>query len=349
MATEGTLWSERLPSIRSDFHDFTSPLTPTITSPQSNELITSPLHSLKMPSTEITFTLALPVSVTQLTAHMEAYRDTLPALNALRACNRFGKGPQCHVNKLPVELVQRIAHYCILPEREEKLEDWAARFRCYQENCRILDHFSREWLLENYYEWRGSNGCECGLECCENCDEPDDDQLEEMVIATDGFPTEEHDDRQEQWELDMKKFLRETGPLFQKHFGLDIWLSRVCLKTSWREDSTSTTVAYLIMRNRVEHTKTFDRHVTEEGYVESTYESGYGMTVAMGQQATPQDFQNFKRVMRILDLDVFIHSTQSPMKTLSLALSTDERQTPAGADATASFPRPMLLVRNKVE
>jgi hypothetical protein len=302
-----------------------------------------------MPSLDVTFTLALPVSVTQLVAHMEAYRETLPALNAVRACNRFGKGPQCHINKLPVELVQRVAQYCILPERKEKSEDWSKRLLCYQDECEILDHFSRDWLLDNYFEWRALGDCDCDIDSCEHLSNPTDDQLEEMLIATDTFPTDEHEDRKEDWETDMRIALSKDRPLMQTHFGLDIWLSRVCLGTSWREDSANTTVAYLILRDRAEHTKSWERHLTEDGYVESSYESGYGMTVAMDQLATSQDIQKFKRVMRLLGLDVYIHASQSQDKPLSLAAITEDEKTLAATETTPSFPRPMLLVRNQVE
>jgi hypothetical protein len=309
-----------------------------------------------MPTLDVTFTLALPVSVTQLVAHMEAYRETLPALNALRACNRFGKESQCHINKLPVELVQRVAHYYILPEREKKLKDWKKRLLCYEDDCEMIDHFSEEWLLDTYIEWRGARGlsplsdCECG-QCIPDfpCDPPTDEQLEEMLIAIEAFPTEEHEDRKEAWVPAMRVAVSQDRPVMQTHFGLDIWLSRVCLGTSWREDSANTTVAYLILRDRAEHTKIWERHLSDDGYSESSYESGYGMTVAMDQHGTLQDIQKFKRVMRVLGLEVHIHDSQSQDKPLSLAPITEDKQTDAAADTTASFPRPTLLVRNKVE
>lgn len=306
-----------------------------------------------MPVLDVTLTLALPVRVTQLVAHLEAYREALPALDTLRACSRFGKGPQCHINKLPVELVQRIAHYCILPARKEKSMGWVGRLFCYQDECEILDHFSREWLLENYYDWRrGLCGGDCDLDCrpdtCQHMDEPNNEQLEEMLIATDTFPTEEHEDRREAWEPDLEKFLTKNRPLFQKHFGLDIWLSKVSLGTSWRDDTANTTIAYLVKRDRVGQSDIWARHLTEEGYVENIYESGCGMTVAMDQHSTSQDIQNFKRAMRILDLEVSDESSPSEQRPLSLALST-EKETTATTDTAASFPRPMLLIRNKVE
>jgi hypothetical protein len=251
-----------------------------------------------------------------------------------------------------VELVQRVAHYCILPEREKKLKDWNKRLLCYEDECEMLDHFSTEWLLDTYYDWRGENFdstvsyCGCG-EC--RLEPPTDEQLEEMLIAIEAFPTEEHEDRKAAWEADMESALSKDRPLIQKHFNLDIWLSRVCLGSSWREGSADTTVAYLILRDRAAHRMDWERHCTTDGYTEGSYESGYGITVAMDQHATSRDVQKFKRMMRVLDLDVSIHDTQSQERPLSLAPTTGGKQEPAMVDTTASFPRPMLLVRNKVE
>lgn len=105
-----------------------------------------------MPSLDATLTWALPVHVAQLGAHVEAYLETLPALNALRACNRFIKGPQCSINKLPVKLVQSIAHYYILPIRAAKLKQWKERLECYEGDCELIGHWDRADLVENYWE-----------------------------------------------------------------------------------------------------------------------------------------------------------------------------------------------------
>ena len=97
-----------------------------------------------MATLDVTFTLALPVCAAQLGAHLEAYLDMLPSVNALRACYRFGKGPECHIRKVPVELVQTIAHYCILPICEEKLNRWKSCLNCFEDNCELTSHYSKE-------------------------------------------------------------------------------------------------------------------------------------------------------------------------------------------------------------
>jgi hypothetical protein len=295
-----------------------------------------------MTTLDVTFTLALPVSVAQLGAHLQAYLDMLPAVNALRACNHFGKGPQCHINKLPVEIVDSITHYYTLPVREEKLKQWKGLLNCYEDKCAQLDHYTRDELLKKFHEFMSEGHFE------EYPSEPNDAELEEFAADAELMPDDAHQRRRNEWVSKLEKLHLEDRPVFLKHFGLDIWLSRVCLGTSWREDSANTTVAYLILPDRVSHTKEWDRHMTEDGYIEPDYESGYGMAVSLDQREAPDDVQNFKRVMKSLDLKVFLHSTQSQGKALSLA-SSKRNHTPALVNNAASFPRPMFLVRNKVE
>ena len=225
-----------------------------------------------MATLDVTFTLALPVNVAQLGAHLQAYLQTLPAMNALRACNRFGQGPQCHIRKLPVELVQTIANYYILPIREEKLKYWKADLNCYEDNCELLDHYTRDELLDEYYAFCMESDCHC-------TSEPDDEELEAFASDAELMPDDAHEHRRAKWESDLEHFLLKDRPVFRKHFGLDLWLSGVCLGTSWREDATNTTVAYLILPDRVSHTKQWHRHMCEDGYIEPEYESGHGMAV----------------------------------------------------------------------
>lgn len=297
-----------------------------------------------MATLEVTFTLALPVCAAQLGAHLEAYLDTLPAMNALRACNRFGKGPACHIRKIPAELVQTIAQYYILPVREENLRRWMLCLDCFTDSCESAHHFSKEQLLECYHEIRENDLFELS-----GGDDPDDDDLEQLRLSLDETMSDGHFSRREEWQIKVHKVLTSNRALFRKHFGLDIWLSNVCMGTSPREGPADTTVTKLVLPDRVTHSKAWTRHMSEDGYDEPTYESGYGMTVSMDKHPTPEEIQNFKRAMKVLDLKPFIHETQSQTKALSLASTKEKGQTPALVDTTASFPRPMLLIRNTME
>jgi hypothetical protein len=183
----------------------------------------------------------------------------------------------------------------------------------------------------------------------EGSDEPDDDALEDFRERMDESMPDGHHSRREEWQIQVHRVLINNRALFRKHFGLDVWLSNVCMGTSTNDDSANATVTYLVLPDRVTHSKEWMRHLSEDGYDEPTYESGYGMTVSMDQRPVPEDIQNFKRVMKILDLKPFIHQTQSQQKALSLASTQEKGQTPALIDTAASFPRPMLLIRNKMD
>ena len=270
-------------------------------------------NKTKMATLDDTFTLALPVCAAQLGAHLEAYLDTLPAVNALRACHRFGKGPTCHIRKIPAELVQAIAQCYILPVREEKLNRWKACLDCFEDNCELTSHYSREKT-----------------------------RIDETM--PDG-----HFSRMQEWQTKVQKVLVSNRALFCKHFGLDIWLSNVCMGTSSGEEAANATITYLVLPDRVAHSKEWTRHLSEDGYDEPTYESGYDLTVSMDQRPTPEDIQNFKRAMKVLDLKPFVHDTQSQKKALSLASTKKKGQTPALVNTAASFPRRTLLIRNKMD
>ncbi|GAB7327904.1 hypothetical protein MBLNU13_g11686t1 [Cladosporium sp. NU13] len=299
-----------------------------------------------MQKLDATLTLALPVNAAQLAAHFQAYLNTLPALNALRACNRFGKGQQCHINKLPVELIQSIAHYYVLPEREENAEQWQSQLRCYEDTCSLFEHNSREELLELHADLveRTPEVCECDYPY-----DPDDEELSECLgDHDDGF--DQHQDNRYHWENQVAT-LDHKRELFRKHFGLDLWLSTVCLGSSERfYGEAETTLAYLTLPGREERSEKWDHFEMEGespyGYGRPTCKSGCGMAVTMEPHTSPQDVQRFKRAMKDLELDFFVHETQQQKKPLSLASRTAD-PAPVVDDTAASYPRPMFLVRTQ--
>lgn len=298
-----------------------------------------------MQKLDATLTLALPVNAAQLAAHLKAYLDILPALNALRACNRFGKGPQCHINKLPVELIQNIASYHILPVREANNKKWQSQLRCYEDTCSLFDHNSREDLLEIHADMVDRTP-----EVCE-CDDPydlDDEDLSECLgDHDDGF--DEHQDNRYHWEIQVAN-LNHNRNLLQKHFGLDLWLSTVCLGSSERfYGEAETTIAYLTLPGREERSEKWDHFEMEDelpyGYGRPTCNSDCGMAVTMEPHTNPEEVQRFKRAMKVLELEFFLHDTQQQKNPLSL---TSTATTPGADDTAASYPRPMFLVRTQV-
>ncbi|EMC95088.1 hypothetical protein BAUCODRAFT_72039 [Baudoinia panamericana UAMH 10762] len=87
----------------------------------------------------------MPVKPDELILHLDAYAKTLPALKALRLCHRFGKGPDVHIIKLPVEVEQIIEAYVVATRRawEELQFEWCMlekEFRCFESKCCPSSH-----------------------------------------------------------------------------------------------------------------------------------------------------------------------------------------------------------------
>jgi hypothetical protein len=297
-----------------------------------------------MPTLDAVLTLALPVNAAQLVANLQTYLDTLPALNALRACNRFGKGPQCHITKLPVELVQSVANYYILPVREELARQCNSQFRCFEDKCSLRDHRTREDMLEMHYRY--VDFCEC-----EELYDPSDDHLSDCLGDFSPFVQEEglHPDNRDNWDIRVHN-LEKSRPLFRKHFGLDLWLSTVCLGEAQRTyGEAETTIACLSLPGRQERSEMwthFEDEDTGYEYRPLPCNSGCSMAVMMDAYASPEDVQRFRRATKILELDVFVHETQQNKKPLSLA-PTEPDSAPVVDDSEASYPRPMFLVRTR--
>lgn len=296
-------------------------------------------------SLNVIFTVALPVRIAQLGAHWEAYRETLPVLNTLRACNRFGKGSQCYINNLPVELIERISHYYVLPIRQEKLAWWKSLQDCYEDNCDLTAHWSKEEILSIYQEHRAAGTCKC----VEHASVDDLDDLADFIGKHVDWD-QTHNERLYEWQDQIEKHLPKAFRTFNKHFGLDIWLSKICLGLEEDGDSyRHTAVAYVILPNRAESVTKWPRPIKSLNHYDDYYnfESGWSSTVAPFQAVTSNVVQRFKRVMKALDVDLFVEWCRTEQGALSLA-PKDQEHAPI-EESEASYPRAMLLIRNKVE
>ena len=297
-----------------------------------------------MHTMDATFTWALPVEAAPFLAHTRAYVNTLPALNALRACNRFGKGPYCHINKLPVELVEAIASYHVLTVRKKELKKCNKLLRCYEDECTLLDHHPKEDLMQIYREVRHECSDDC---CCEHPEVPTKEQLLRCIEECDMEEYSYHDDNRDAWRTRIKECESNERPLLQKHFGVDIWLSSVCMGGSERFGSPAdTTDAYLILPKRPVCSKEWSHFRRDyDGYESS--QNGCSMAVAIDSHEPPKELQNFKRALKALGLKVFVEDGAS-RTVLSLAPTKIDQVSEEGETA-ASFPRPMFLVRSNIE
>lgn len=78
---------------------------------------------------------------------LKSYNDTVPTVNVLRLCNRFGTGLDCFIHKLPTELVVVIEGFLHAAAREQALPVWKQQKACFERDCQ---HDERKLHDENY-------------------------------------------------------------------------------------------------------------------------------------------------------------------------------------------------------
>ena len=91
----------------------------------------------------------LPVNPAQLGAHLEAYVEMKPAIDTLRLCNRFGRGQEAYITKLPQELISMIELELVRKLRIHYYHShWGDELCCLEQDCELYDHFSQEEIEE---------------------------------------------------------------------------------------------------------------------------------------------------------------------------------------------------------
>lgn len=282
------------------------------------------------------------MSIDKLGAHLEAYIQTLPTIIALRLCGRFGTGPQCHIYKLPVELISAIEPFIVEPARAVALETWSSHYRCFEVKCDMVDdHFTHE-------EQRAMH-----LRAKLN-ERPQKERypFTHEIVA---METEEHRntlltyvDEENCWvpshgrkglswvkkvNMDLPTCIfNEHQALMRNHFGIDVWTSNVQLPRlratraadAWRQDlHRQTTVAYMTLPNIVP-----------------------AMPVNMGTVATEASLRRFPRALNLLGLEVFVHPAQKKAVDSAPTDVQSSGATDVGDEKTAKWPQLVLLTRS---
>ena len=62
-------------------------------------------------------------------------------IHALRLCNRFGKGKDAHVHKLPTEVISIIEDIIVSSTCEEISEIWDDSIACFEDRCPSFDEY----------------------------------------------------------------------------------------------------------------------------------------------------------------------------------------------------------------
>ena len=276
--------------------------------------------------------------VEQLGAHLEAYVATLPTITTLRLCNRFGTGNDCHVNRLPVELVKLVEEQIVEPERERALLTWSRQHRCYEERCTLFDHYS-ETQEEVYQIYHALYGCvddkDCGVDehsfCghgkCEGnqCpawkfDQKSDYAVAEQICRDDGLPewTEVCSDQTEEWQQNIGRFAGHDGGIFKEqqelllnHFGIFVWLGRffVSKNASHLVPCSPVTTAHLALPGS--STRRKDWCTNEDNRAD------FDMPLEVGPLPTAQSLSRFTRALKLLGLQAWRHPSQKAKPALS--------------------------------
>jgi hypothetical protein len=91
-----------------------------------------------LPSARPRLMWAIPVSMSELGASIEAYSDTMPQISTLRLCHRFSSKS---LSRLPQEIIEQIADAIRRSAYEEFAPGWHYDFLCFQSRCTIADHY----------------------------------------------------------------------------------------------------------------------------------------------------------------------------------------------------------------
>lgn len=260
-------------------------------------------------------------------AHLQAYIDTLPTIIALRLCSRFGSGPQCCINKLPVELVSIIEKFIVEPAREETFVTWSRNYRCFELRCDIIDDHMTHDQQHELYHLDENRPCSETTQCTFN-QEPNMEtaainrkKMLNCVFDSTGFWDAEHDIRVGAWESkvgmdDSHCIFTQHEVLLRSHFGIDFWTSIVRLpplevvrrkSEEWKltEGHNTSSMAYMTLPN--------DGHTREKWATRlhgDDFETGYASSVHLGATPSQASLRRFSRALNILGLEVFIHPQQ---------------------------------------
>jgi hypothetical protein len=313
----------------------------------------------------------VPVRVDKLGAHLEAHVETIPAITALRLCNRFGKGENCHIHKLPVELVDEVEKLIIEPERERRLAVWIREMKCWSKKCYfVTDHLlpiEREvfWADPNVPRTFGS-GSELNAS---NYDETESS----MIRKQNEWDTPTRDlcanNRQAFKTKISDASLSQHTNLLKDHFGVGIWVS-----PTYRDpddpvdpdDSTDTdssvwrgyheegwiALAYLTLPDSYGRKEKWPE--SRPGTIAPKNDSGYGISLRIGSAPSLPPFDRFHFAMKRLGLKPFIHSSQwrsTPASTFERELKPSDAvgENAAEEDETEEeyeWPQLTFLVRS---
>jgi len=294
------------------------------------------------------------VRIDKLGAHLEAYTDTLPVITALRLCNRFGKGKNCYISKLPTELINEIEHLILEPERERCLATWSKELKCWERECKAFDdHFTPEEqdIFCAHYRCM-TDGCEDeahtsgkivrhGHICSgkETCALAHSLSYEEALISMpkklskNAYRHECSDNRMRFLRKIKDGFLYSHRHLLKLHFGVDFWTSITRTWRTWVPRPIA--LAYLTIPSD-----------SAQQYAEPNLLAGCnsdGRPPQPGGSLSPASHKRFSGALRRLDLELFVRHGDKPTTYEQEREIRLSRQTMSSAAVNEAGPWPQLI------
>ncbi|QIW99049.1 hypothetical protein AMS68_004567 [Peltaster fructicola] len=146
---------------------------------------------------DVTVAWAVRVGTAELGACLQAYKRALPAIIALRTCNRFGQGDEAYVTRLPIEVVHTVERHLIADGKKHYVDKWRQREECAQYmTCPdlhlMVEHLTREELIRIL--WESTCYLPDGDDDTHDDDTHDDDTHDDDTHDDDTHDDDTHDD-----------------------------------------------------------------------------------------------------------------------------------------------------------
>lgn len=321
-----------------------------------------------MSSLDVEIAWAIPVEATRLVAHLTAHLNLIPVTETLRLCNRYGRGTQAYITKLPLELVKYIESCLVLDQRASELREYELWYKCVTETCGWRDHFSSKQLLRFY--------ANCIPEGEFEPLHPDQTELTESQLAllTDCRLPEDvvwdHADNQYDWNSAVDAgwvhsiFSRKKK--ITRLFGLEIHISHPNIGIPFvtghpRDDCDCDTLkvegSYPAVVTIVHLTLPGTTHIERDLRMGERYGRPVGTVAVVAQpivqpQLTEAAKKKFSRMMKILDLEVYpterhaARILQAHEETCTFRLENDDQgpsETKGISGEAQHWPQLMLL------
>ncbi|GAB7337268.1 hypothetical protein MBLNU457_g2636t2 [Dothideomycetes sp. NU457] len=266
--------------------------------------------------------------MSQLAAHLEAYKEFKPVLQAFRLCRRFGKGT---LTKLPAELMIMIEKEVLRKPFAAAYDRWETMNTCFEDRCDPMSHFAGtdyEDLIEQVMQDLYTSHPNVDFNCLEeDMDGSYYTSEEGAACECDGHKKyrktlariakyevadipSHHDIRYGGWQDKVREDFLEgaLSKILRNDFGLEAFYKHHEMDpepgSTWHK---AITICYLTLPS------TPAKHAHEPQDISSTGLHSLHSAIVDVESLidnTERHMKRFRQAMYVLGLDVFIHQSQ---------------------------------------